>query len=84
MLEPSCPRRHSRSISTEILLPHRLRYGLYVVGWFVCDVWQSPRNSLESSTLEDGKAELQELAKATVDRHPDVTLAGILLDCRYR
>ena len=66
------------------LLPHGLRYGLYVVGWFVCDAWQSPRNNLTSATLKDGKSELRELAKATVDRHPAVTLGGILLDCRYR
>lgn len=66
------------------LLPHGLRYGLYVVGWFVCDAWRSPRNKLTSTTLEDGKGELRELARATVDRHPEVTLGGILLDCRYR
>ena len=66
------------------LLPHGLKYGLYVVGWFVCGDWESPRNSLRSMTLEDGKTELRELGEATVGRHPDLTIGGILLDCRYR
>jgi hypothetical protein len=66
------------------LQPHGLKYGLYVVGWFVCNDWKSPRNNLKSETLEDARTELQELGEATGNRHPDLTIAGLLLDCRYR
>jgi len=66
------------------LLAHGLKCGLYVVGWFVCDYWKPARNNLKSSTLEDGKAELQELGEAAVKRHPELAVAGLLVDCRYR
>jgi hypothetical protein len=66
------------------LLPHGLKWGLYVVGWFVCKDWNSPRNNLESATLEEARTELQELGKVTATRHPQLAIAGLLLDCRYR
>ena len=66
------------------LLPHSLKRGIYVAGWFVCDDWKSPRNSLNSSTLEDARTELRELGEDTTKRHPDLTIAGLLLDCRHR
>jgi hypothetical protein len=66
------------------LLPHGLKCGLYVVGWFVCTDWKSPRNKLKSTTLEDARTELQELGRLSGSRHPDLAIVGLLLDCRYR
>jgi hypothetical protein len=66
------------------LLPHGLKFGLYVVGWFVCQDWKFPRNNLKSTTLEDARTEFQELDKVTESRHPELAITGLLLDCRYR
>jgi hypothetical protein len=65
------------------LLAHGLRYGLYVVGWFVCKDWKSPRNNLKSATLEEARTEVQELGKVTESRHPELAITGLLVDCRY-
>ena len=36
----------------QYLRPNGLTHGIYLVGWFVCDRWQNPRNRLASRTLE--------------------------------
>ncbi len=66
------------------LLPHGWTYGLYIVGWFVCDAWHDVRKYLVSDTVENAREEVRQLAEEVMKRHPELTVAGLLLDCRYR
>ncbi len=68
----------------QYLLPHELKYGIYIVGWFVCDVWHAARNSLTSDSIDAARDEVRALATQTAGKHPGVKLAGVALDCRYR
>ncbi len=66
------------------LLPHGWSCGIYVVGWFVCDAWGRPRNCLESKTFEDAQSEVAAIGRAVSAAHPELSVAGLLIDCRYR
>ena len=66
------------------LLPHNWRFGLYLVGWFVCDAWKNPRNFLKSQQIEDGRREVQQLGETASANHPGVTVLGMVIDCRHR
>ena len=66
------------------LRPHGWTCGIYVVGWFVCDVWKKPRNFLDSAKLEDARAELRGMETSIITRYPDITIIGLALDCQHR
>ena len=66
------------------LLPHSFTFGIYVVGWFICDVWKTGRNYLKSEHLEDAKEEVRKLGNEVSIRHAGLTVKGLVLDCRYR
>ena len=66
------------------LIKHAWKFGIYVVGWFICDKWQDGKNFLSSTTLEAAKRELAQLAEDASKRHSELTLAGQVLDCRFR
>lgn len=66
------------------LIPHAWRFGIYVVGWFICDKWQNGKNCLSSITLEAARQEVAQLAEDASQRHSELILAGQVLDCRFR
>jgi hypothetical protein len=65
------------------LLPHDFAFGIYVVGWFICDVWKTGRNYLKSKSLEDARVEVSKLVGDASIRHTGLTVKGFVLDCRY-
>jgi hypothetical protein len=66
------------------LLPHNFAFGIYVVGWFICDVWKTGRNYLNSKNIEDAREEVGTLGDDASVRHAGLTVKGLVLDCRYR
>jgi hypothetical protein len=66
------------------LLPPNWTFGIYVVGWFVCDAWENAKNYLESADFEAARQKLIQLAHEASVRHANLTIAGQILDCRYR
>jgi hypothetical protein len=66
------------------LVEHAWQFGIYVVGWFLCEKWQDGKNYLASTTLESAKEEVARLAQDASNRHPELILSGGVLDCRYR
>jgi hypothetical protein len=66
------------------LLPHNWAFGIYVVGWFVCDAWKTPTDYLKSASLGAARDEVRRLADDASIRHEHLTVAGLALDCRYR
>jgi hypothetical protein len=73
-----------KQLVEKYLLPHQWTCGVYVVGWFVCDFWERASNNLSSLNIEDARQEVRQLAKESADKHPNLTIAGLLLDCCYR
>jgi hypothetical protein len=65
------------------LLPHNWTFGIYLVGWFICEAWPSPRNHLNSADFEEAFAEVEKIGVAVSSAHPQVTVSGLLLDCRH-
>jgi hypothetical protein len=66
------------------LLPHNFAFGIYVVGWFICDVWKTGRNYLKSKRLEKAREEVSKLGDDASIRHAGLTVKGFVVDCRYR
>lgn len=67
----------------DYLRPNGLTHGVYLIGWFVCDVWSNPQNKLTSTTLEGAKQEVAQLVAAYDGRANPERVVGVVLDCRY-
>ena len=62
-------------------------HGVYVVGWFLCDKWDSPgagpKSCLRGVTYEDACKEVQDLAKPYDGRSTPAIVRAVCLDCRF-
>jgi len=69
------------------LNPNGWTHGIYLVAWCLCPRWDSPARppvcKLSSHTIEDAKAEIQELAAPFDGRKSPFRVIGYALDCRY-
>jgi len=54
--------------------------GLYVVGWFYCDLWESPKGILKGKRIEDVREQLVEQASGL--SAGGRTVKSLVLDCR--
>ncbi len=66
---------------------HQCRHGVYLVGWFQCDKWDSNDNSKDNarafaSTIEDARDLLGQQADAL--SRPDLSVRSVVLDTRLR
>jgi hypothetical protein len=67
----------------DYLRPNGLTHGIYLIGWFVCPVWEKPQNKLTSATLELAEQEVAQLVSAYDGKANPEHVAGVVLDCRY-
>jgi hypothetical protein len=67
----------------DYLRANGLTHGVYLVGWFVCDIWKTPRNKLVSGTLDLARQEVGQLVSAYDGKATPERVNGIVLDYRY-
>ena len=67
----------------DYLRPNGKTHGVYLVGWFVCSKWKTPRNKLSSATLELARQEIAQLVSAYDGKANPERVNGIVLDCCY-
>ena len=60
---------------------HGWRCGIYLVGWFVCPQWDSPKNNLRSDNSQAAAEELRQLAAEFDGVNSQFAVATFLLDC---
>jgi hypothetical protein len=60
---------------------HGWRCGIYLVGWFVCPQWETPKNKLQSATAVDAATELDALAAGFDGINSQFHVRTFLLDC---
>lgn len=69
------------------LADNACRHGLYVVGWFVCENWDSDdcrRRQVPWTTPEQARAELEAQADELTKALADGKVRSYLLDCSLR
>ena len=68
------------------LAPNGWTHGIYLVGWYICPKWDSASrplsNRLNATTLEEARAEVQEMAEPHHGSDTPFTVNGYVLDCR--
>ncbi|MEW6306596.1 MAG: hypothetical protein AB1705_24285 [Verrucomicrobiota bacterium] len=67
----------------DYLRPNGLTHGIYLVGWFVCALWEKPQNKLTSGTFELAQQEVAKLVSAYDGEADRERVSGVVLDCRY-
>jgi hypothetical protein len=66
----------------DYLRPNGLTHGIYLIGWFICDKWQKPRNELSSETVNTAREEVNQLVGLYDGKSNPERVAGLVLDCR--
>jgi len=70
----------------QYLAGDHLRYGIYVVGWFMCDLWpddQPNKGRSGFATLDDCRAWMAAEAER-LTRTRSIVVRSIVIDCRWR
>jgi hypothetical protein len=75
-----------RQLVNQYLAGENLRHGIYVVGWFMCDLWpddQPNKGRSGFATLEDCRAWMAAEAER-LTRTGRVVIKSFVLDCRWQ
>jgi hypothetical protein len=63
------------------LKDNALMYGIYLVGWFVCEQWQD--SHLRATTCDEARKEMEQLAAKFDGKSSPYLVQSVVLDCRY-
>lgn len=70
-------------LADDYLRSHGLRFGVYLVGWFVCPRWEGSVNNLAVSDLQKARSNVEAMAAEFAEGVSELRIVSTVLDCTF-